>query len=281
MKDRFSHPLSGQPDQYQAWMQKEHARLFGTWDHYSTGRLVRLCSRFNECLLLRTIVGSPSLGTFSDVGCATGRFYRYVLKVWPSLQYKGFDISEAAIEQARRLYPQTSFTVFNGRIESEPEIRSDVVFCRDVVHHQEDPRQFLSGLYDVTGKYLVLRVRTREKGATVLDTSQSCQYTYGLWVPYIVFNTSELIELLQSFTPSPAGITLWRHPSVLGGQNSRFLPKELYYPETGTAETAVLVEKGTGEGNGDTQITVETRPEERERSSWAPWLRRLASRWGP
>ena len=262
-------------------MQKEHPTLFGVWDRYSTRRLVRLCNKFNECQLLQSVVADPDLRTLSDVGCATGRFYRYFLRIWPSLQYKGFDISEGAVSQARRLYPRTSFTVFNGRIESEPKIRSDVIFCRDVVHHQEDPRQFLSGLYDDTGKYLVLRVRTREVGATVLDTSQSCQYTYGLWVPYIVFNTAELIELLQSFTPPPAGITLWRHPLVLGGQNSRFLPKELYYPETGTAETAVLLEKGTEDGQSDTRITVETRPEARGGSRWPRWLRRLAGRWGP
>ena len=242
---------------------------------------MRLCNRFNECLLLRTIVGSPSLGTFSDVGCATGRFYRYVLKVWPSLQYKGFDISEVAIEQATRLYPGGNFTVFDGSLKSAPEIQSDVVFCRDVAHHQENPTQFLSDLYDVTGKYLVLRVRTREVGSTVFDVSQSCQYTYGRWVPYIVFNTQELVELLQSFTPTPAGITLWRHPSVLGGQNSRFLPKELYYPETGTAETAVLLEKRAEAGQDDTQVTVETRPEARGGSRLPRWLRRLASRWGP
>jgi len=29
----------------------------------------------------------------------------------------------------------------------------------------------------------------------------------------------------------------------LGGYNSRYLPKECYYPQTNTAETAVLIEK--------------------------------------
>ena len=240
-----------------------------------------MCNKFNDFQLLRTVVGDPDLRTFSDVGCATGGFYRYFLKIWPSLRYRGFDISEVAVAQARKLYPRTSFTVFDGNLKSQPDIRSDVVFSRDVVHHQENPTRLLTDLYDATEKYLVLRVRTREVGTTVFDTSQSCQFTYGLWVPYIVYNTSELAELLRSFTPPPAGITIWRHPSVLGGNHSRFLPKELYYPETGSAETAVLVEKGPGEGNGGTRVTVETRPEARRGSRWPSWAKRLASRWAP
>ena len=216
------------------------------------------------------------------MGCATGRFRRFFGKIWPSLQYKGFDISEAAIGYAKRLYPNGEFQVFGGSVKSSPEIKSDIVFCRDVVHHQTNPSEFLSDLHDATGSYLILRVRTREVGTTVFDIGQSCQYAYGHWVPYIVFNTSELIDLIRSFKPSPSKITLWRHPVVLGGQDSRCLPKELYYPETGTAETALLIEKGVGGRSGDTVVTLETRPEvpTEGRAHWARWLRGLARRWG-
>ena len=161
-----------------------------------------------------------------------------------------------------------------------PGVQADIVFCRDVVLHQVDPGQFLSDLYEVTDKYLILRLRTREIGATVYDISQSCQYNYGQWVPYLVFNTSELIDLIKTFEPTPTAITIRRHPVVLGGSNSRFLPKELYYPETGTAETALIIEKGEkADGHKGTVVTVETRPESRgrERARWVQLLRRLAS----
>jgi hypothetical protein len=192
---------------YEAWMQKEHASLFGFWGQFRTGRLIKLCSQFNEFQLFRTLVG-------------------------------------------------------------------------DVVHHQTDPCGFLSDIYDITTKYLILRVRTREEGSTIFDTDQSCQYTYGRWVPYIVFNTSELIDLIRHFEPAPARITLMRHPVVLGGETSRFLPKDLYYPETGTAETALLIEKGTREGSEDTVITVDTYPEKLIQQRWVRRLKSLAHRWG-
>ena len=263
-------------------MEREHAGHFAGWDRYSTTRLVRLCDQFNDCQLFRTIVGIQNCRALSDVGCATGRFRRFFRNIWPSLEYKGFDISEAAIGYARSLYPNGDFRVFDGDVKSSPEIESDIVFCRDVVHHQTNPCEFLSNLHDATRSYLILRVRTREVGTTVFDINQSCQYTYGHWVPYIVFNTPELIDLIRSFKPSPARITLWRHPVILGGQNSRCLPKELYYQETGTAETALLIEKGVEGRNGDTVVTLGTRPEVRtqDRARWARWLRRLARRWG-
>jgi SAM-dependent methyltransferase len=216
----------------------------------------------------------------SDVGCAAGGFYRFFRRTGPALEYKGFDISEVAIERARSLYPKVAFRVFDGRLKSLPDVQADIVFCRDVVHHQENPRAFLSDLYDIARRYLILRVRTREVGTTVFDVDRSCQYTYGHWVPYIVFNTSELLELIRSFTPPPARITLLRHPVVLGGQTSRFLPKELYYPETGTAETAVLIGKGDGKGSSETTVTLNTCPEVHEPTGWAKWVRQTARRLG-
>jgi SAM-dependent methyltransferase len=265
-----------------AWVGEEHVELFSGWNRGSAGRLVRFCNRFNEFQLFRTLIGDEGCHSLSDVGCATGGFYRYVRKVWPSLEYKGFDVSEKAIGRAMSLYPKGRFHVTQGGVRSTQEIMSDVIFSRDVVHHQEDPCVFLSDLYAVAGKYLILRLRTRELGVTIFNVPQSCQYIYGRWVPYIVFNTSELIDLVLSLDPPPARLLVWRHPVVLGGFGSRYLPKELYEPEAGTAQTALLIEKGRAETNGDTVVAVETRPEYmgESRGCLARMLRRAARRVG-
>lgn len=264
---------------YEAWKQQDHVSLFSLWDQFSTSRLVKECRRFNDFQLLQTISGSQDCVTLADVGCATGGFYRFFHHLAPNLEYLGFDISEAAVAHAKSIYPSGDFRLFDGNLKSLDTFKSDIVFCRDVVHHQTNPIEFLSDLYDATGRYLVLRVRTREKGNTIFDVDQSCQYTYGRWVPYIVFNTTELIELIGSFQPSPAQMIIRRHPVVLGGQNSRLLPKELYYPETGTAETAVLIKKGDGEGAGSPVVQVETRSEDYQESSLYRLLRRAARKW--
>ena len=266
-------------ERHEAWNQEEHAELFGGWNQYSTSRLLSLCSQFNECQLFKTVVGDQRCRSVSDVGCAVGAFYRFFHGVRPSLRYKGFDVSEVAIGQAKKLYPAAEFSVFDDSPKSAQDIESDIVFSRDVVHHQADPVEFLQELYDVTRTYLVLRVRTREVGPTVFDVDLSCQYTYGRWVPFIVFNTSELIDLVRSFKPAPASVVLRRHPMILGGGFGRFVPKELYYQETGTAETALLIEKGS-QGVTSTAVTAETWPEARGGDRRAQWLRRIARRLG-
>lgn len=251
-----------------------HAVGYDLWNRYSTGRLLKEVNRFNESDLFRSLIGDKDCATLSDVGCATGRFYRFFRHVWPSLEYKGFDVSEAAVGLASEAHPKGNFRVYSGDLKSEPEICSDIVFCRDVVLHQPNPMEFLTGLYAAAKKYLVLRVRTREVGPTVFDVDLSCIYSYGHWVPYIVINTNELTDLISSFEPSPVKITLQRHLEVLGGRHNRFLPKELYYPETGTAETALLVEKPLAPGGHQTVLEQETKPE----TAYQPMLRRTLGR---
>lgn len=196
-----------------------------------------------------------------DIGCATGRFFRFFNTIFQGAHYRGFDISQVAIDHAKKLYPEAEFSLFDGDPSAVDGPSPDLLFCRDVLHHQPDPKEFLAQLYRTAGKYLILRVRTREVGPTVFDREQSCQYSYENWVPYIVFNTGELTDLLSSYSPRPAKIDIIRHPDILGGQLNRYLPKELYYPETGTAETSILIEKGPEGQTVEPKITSEAKRE--------------------
>ena len=265
---------------YEAWAQQEHATEFSSWDSLPTSKFMRLCNQFNECQLAQELAQRTEIHNIWDVGCATGRFYRFFQKTFPGADYRGFDLSVAAIEYAKQRYTDGEFNHFDGNLSEISPGKPDLIFCRDVVLHQPDPVDFLAKLYQAAGQYLVIRVRSRETGATVFDIEQSCQYAHGYWVPYIVFNTEELINMISSYSHAPAKIEVIRHPVILGGQLNRFLPKELYYPETGTAETSILIEKGSEENRRDTEVIIETRPEQRgqERSGLSRLIRRLASR---
>ena len=153
---------------YETWAKQDHPDLFSGWVKYPIGKLVRLTDQFNESQFFRSIVGDSECQTISEIGCATGRYYRYLSKVWPSLEYKGYDISDPAIIEAKNRFPKGYFSVFDGSLKSVTNIESDIVWSRDVVHHQTNPREFLSDLYDITRKYLILRVRTRRSGFNCL-----------------------------------------------------------------------------------------------------------------
>jgi hypothetical protein len=57
-------------------------------------------------------------------------------------------------------------------------------------------------------------------------------------MPYIVLNLQEALDVIHRTVPE-AEVVIYRHHMILGGQLNRFLPKDCYLEETGTAETAV------------------------------------------
>jgi SAM-dependent methyltransferase len=178
-----------------------------------------------------------------DVGCATGDLYRYISNYMKEYDYHGFDVSEPGIRRAGEKYGSQHFTKIDPQkgIELEKTGRPDVVFCRDVIVHQEKPYEFLDYLIDMAAEAVFLRVRTRDVGKTVLDPKISCQLHWDKhWEPYMVLNTVEMIERIKSHKRVKK-IVIGRRYEVLGGFNLRYLPKELYFTSARAAETAIFL----------------------------------------
>ena len=232
---------------YADWQRAEHARHFDGRAGLPAGILRRNFEAFNDVRLLSGRI-DPALPTeLLEVGCATGDFYRYLWLRFPRIRYTGLDVSRPAIDRAKGKYPSGRF------LESDPalslrenlerlEIRRPLphLYSKDVIHHQTDPFGFIGQLLEVTGEDLIFRTRTRDAGATVLEPELSCQYHYEGWMPYFVLNLEEMVGEIRRAAPR-AEIAVYRNRMVLGGKENRFLPKECYLPQTGTAETAVGV----------------------------------------
>ena len=87
----------------------------------------------------------------------------------------------------------------------------------------------------------MVRLRTRDKGKTEFNSDVSCQMHYDkFWMPYIVINIDELIQIfkLNAFIKE---ILINKSYMILGGQNQRYIPKDLYFSEFGTAETTIVL----------------------------------------
>ena len=213
-----------------AWRSQDHAEVFDEWRFVPTFTLKRIYESFNDILLLHE--AAKTMGrkcSVLEVGCATGEFYRYLSARYPNMTYTGCDVSSPAIEKAQAKFPKgPSFSVVDEELTPIAESHADIVFCRDVVHHQTDPLRFLRNLYDLSTKYTILRLRTRDVGDSVLDSEYSCQYVYGTWVPFMVLNCDDVISTLKCMEPAPTRIKLVKDYMVFGGLNSRFLPKDCY-----------------------------------------------------
>ncbi len=238
---------AGKERWYSDWQNDEHASHFDGRSSLLNRMLVRNYESFNDVRLLNDYLVRSRPTHLLEVGCATGEFYRYMRLKHPRPSYTGIDISLAALERARQKYPAGHFFASDPAMSLEENLgrqrlptRWEIVYTKDVLHHQTDPFSFLAQLLGVSLRLLVLRTRTRDRGPTVLDPESSCQYHYRGWMPYIVFNIEELIDQIRRRIPD-CEVILYRNHMVLGGVGNRFLPKECYLPETGTAETAVGV----------------------------------------
>jgi len=76
------------------------------------------------------------------------------------------------------------------------------------------------------------------------------------WMPYIILNFDELINFLKD-QKNVCNIRVNKSYMVLGGQNYRYLEKDLYYKKTGTAETALLIDLSNKGENYKKNIKIE------------------------
>jgi 2-polyprenyl-3-methyl-5-hydroxy-6-metoxy-1,4-benzoquinol methylase len=235
----------------EAWADNEHAQVFDYLHNRPKYFLRRHYESFNEGRLLSQKAPFLKGNSIYEIGCATGELYRYLSAYHKQFEYTGFDISRPAISRAKSKYPNANFKLLEDNHESLVDKfgKASVVWCRDVVLHQENPYEFLERLINLTEEALILRLRTREKGETLLDVNHSCQFHWDRhWVPYIVLNTNELLDFLGQHK-QVSEIIVARRFEVLGGHNFRYLPKELYEKDTGTAETALFIKMGTRQGD--------------------------------
>jgi len=267
----------------EAWQEGAHADFFDARAHFSLGLLQRVYENFNEFRLFLDHKNKIRGRDFVEIGCATGELFRYLRCYHPEYRYHGFDISRPAIERARQKYSDGRFDICKADLSDilGCNTKPAVAWARDVLLHQPDPFDYLSRILNISGEVTILRIRTRDQGPTELDPELSCQWHYNHWVPYMVLNVDETVDTICRFIPVKK-MYMVKHYVQLGGHHNRFLPKECYYPETGTAETAVYIVR-SNDGWTNPEVVISSRNE----SNYAPSLvlramgyfrRRLASR---
>ena len=230
---------------YTQWQRQTHVSRFDFRHQLDDRNLIRIYETLNDVRLLKERIDSSRSLNLFEVGCATGDFYRYLKLAFPRIRYAGMDISEPAIERAREKYPQGDFLLHSSGegmgqlVKTEfSQDKVEIVYSKDVVHHQIDPLGFLSQLLQIASEALIIRCRTRDVGPTELNPERSRQFHYDGWVPFIVLNLKELIGHIQKEVPT-AEVVIVRNHMILGGQYNRHLPADCSRKETGTSETAV------------------------------------------
>lgn len=230
-----------------AWQTEEHSQQFGKAIRANNRYLFNLRfqrylpSRCLNYLLSTSMEETPSV---LDIGCAAGDMYAYLtcLPNFNRVAYEGLDISKTAIEKANDYFSTDVFRLINGDHDLKGK-QADIVVSVDIVPHQLRPFEHICNILNCSKKHLIIALRTRDEGETVVDPNLSCQRNYGEWVPWIVINRTELYRSIMDLSSSPVKITSFKEYTIFGGEGRRFLPKELYLHESKTAVTTLLMEK--------------------------------------
>ena len=96
--------------------------------------------------VLRSLASPPTV--FCDVGIGTGMYSREVLRAFPQVRGKGFDISHYSVEFTRRalqayeLLDRYEFVIGDIFSAELPVQIADFVVSQEVLEHLEDPEQF-------------------------------------------------------------------------------------------------------------------------------------------
>ena len=226
---------------YEGWDTNEHLNEFNFWNNLSNYEFNFRWGSFRENqILIEKLKKDDNL---LEVGCATGTTVRWLTNnnTLKSINYLGIDLSDTAIKKAEYLHPNSEFKKVDVGPLNNYYNKYDYVFSRDTVMHQQNPFQFLEELIKCAKKSVILRIRSRDNGKTDFNFEDNCQLHYDkFWMPYIVLNIDELINFLKKLKIVKS-IEINRSYEVLGGNNKRFLPKDLYFKLAGGAETTIEI----------------------------------------
>lgn len=100
----------------------------------------------------------PANGAILDIGCGNGIISRYLGRY--GYQVQGVDVSEKAIETARKLnaMPNVRFDVKSAEELKASERKYDAIICSEVLEHLQDPSSLLRVLYhclNESGKLII------------------------------------------------------------------------------------------------------------------------------
>ena len=247
---------------FKGWNTKKHLNYFNPWNGYSNSFFNFSFGSFYENKVILKLLNENNKFSVIDVGCASGYLLRYLknnIKSFEISNYYGVDLSKAAIDFAKKKYGSDNFEFLkNEDLKIEKDNLFNIVYSRDTILHQTKPIKFTEKLIELSRNFVLLRLRTRDIGVTEYDINYSCQMHYDkFWMPYIVININELIDFFKKniFVKK---IHINKSYIVLGGQNYRFLPKDLYFTKSGTAETTILLELDRENNNTNELIITES-----------------------
>lgn len=146
------------------------------WDAHETGHLSDFGLKWSH---LTPHIPKEKGITVLDFGCGRGDIMEEMRKINPDARYVGIDVSEAAVEDAQKKYPEFEFHVISdgGRFPLG-DASVDFVFTSEVVEH----------VYDTENAFVELG-RVLKPGGRVLLTTPYHGFVKNILLALFAFDT--------------------------------------------------------------------------------------------
>jgi len=93
-----------------------------------------------------------------EVGCGEGEIGNRLSKIFPAAGYRGFDIAEDIVREAKRRYPALNFDVLSIYDLPKKPMKTDLVIASEVLEHLDDPVGGMNALLAMDFQYLLVSV---------------------------------------------------------------------------------------------------------------------------
>ena len=244
-------------EHFNAWNSADHLENFSEWSRdleiYRNLRNRQIYGNLGRCI--SEVIDHSAV--INELGVGGGRSFQYFRWLTQNAShetydYLGYDIAPACVDFCKEKFGNR-FEL----IEEDGRYRPcDLFYFFDVLVHAPEPLRLIEKVGLSAKKYLCFQTPTRDCGQTEFDVEKSCRLENGVWVPWIVFNVDELIGHLrdQGFERF---LVLKTYKQFAGGGN-RYLPREFFDPETGSARTAICaIKHGVSDGLDRLQKEIE------------------------
>ena len=145
-----------------------------------------------------------NIETILDVGCSVGGMYNIFQSLNNDVYYTGLDVSDNAIENAKKLHTNkfTKFYHYNGVSEFPiPDKSYDLVFSTGVMHLIDNYKYIVSQMIQKSNKYILLDFRLTKNSSYTgkFYFSFSDKKDISNSTNYHVINFKEIINFFNEF----------------------------------------------------------------------------------
>ena len=174
-----------------------------------------------------------------DVGCAAGGLYGALTEKYGTIQYTGVEYDSKLAAAARQLYPDAEFLSGDFMSQSLPPHSFDLTVAFGLLVMQPNYKDIIERMVKLSKRYVLLDVRLRYSGTTVVDIDRSYFYYHdsGQRIHYIVFNIYEFLNFLH------IEILNLRRISVVGAYSPNVTSAFVPFPRQELIVAVFLLEK--------------------------------------